>query len=57
MSNEVIETGWKRFLDRLRRLWGKFRDRDIPAAAAATAVEGTSATPAPAQTPAPSLGS
>ena len=23
MSNPAIETGWQRFLDRLKQLWGK----------------------------------
>lgn len=56
MSNELVETGWKRFLDRLRQLWGT-RSADVPAAAAATATAGTSATPAPGESPAPNPGS
>jgi hypothetical protein len=38
MGNSRIEDGWQRFLDRLKRLWGKLRDRDIPATAAVTAL-------------------
>jgi hypothetical protein len=38
MGNSRIEDGWQRFLDRLKRLWGRLRDRDIPAAAIVTAV-------------------
>ncbi len=42
MSNELVETGWQRFLERLKQLLGKSRNSDLPAAAASTAVaEGT----------------
>ncbi len=38
MSNELVETGWQRFLERLKQLWGKSRNPDLPAAATRTAV-------------------
>ena len=38
MGNSRIEDGWQRFLDRLKRLWGKLRDGDIPKTAIITAV-------------------
>jgi hypothetical protein len=57
MSNQLPETGWKRFLDRLKRLWGKSDRADVPAAAAsATDVHGASTPPALGDTPASSLG-
>lgn len=34
MSNQLHETGWQRFLDRLKQLWGKSVRADVPAAAA-----------------------
>jgi hypothetical protein len=30
MPNNAVEDGWQRFLDRLRRLWGKLRDGKLP---------------------------
>lgn len=45
MSNEVVETGWQRFLQRLKQLWGKSRASDLPATAASKAIpEGTGVT-------------
>jgi hypothetical protein len=38
MGNSRSEDGWQRFLDRLKRLWGRLRGGDIPAAAIVTAV-------------------
>ncbi len=38
MSNESVETGWQRFLQRLKQLWGKSRKSDLPAAATSTAI-------------------
>jgi len=26
MGGNAVENGWRRFLDRLKRLWGKLRD-------------------------------
>lgn len=43
MSNELVETGWKRFLDRLRQLWGKSGGLGAPAAAAISAIAETTA--------------
>lgn len=57
MSNELVETGWKRFLERLKRLWGRLRDPDVPSATAATAVAGTSANHACVESAAPHPGS
>ena len=58
MSNQLAETGWKRFLDRLKQLWGKSGRADVPAAAAsATDAPGASTPHALADTPAPSPGS
>ena len=34
MVSELVETGWQRFLDRLKQLWGKPGRRDLPAAGA-----------------------
>ena len=34
MSNHVVETGWQRFLDRLKQLWGKLGQGGRPSAAA-----------------------
>lgn len=34
MSQQLTETGWQRFLDRLKQLWGKSGRADLPAAAA-----------------------
>jgi hypothetical protein len=34
MSKDAVETGWERFLDRLKQLWGKLGlDGKSPAAA------------------------
>jgi len=34
MSNHAVETGWQRFLDRLKQLWGKLgQSGKSPAAA------------------------
>jgi hypothetical protein len=30
MGNNAIKDGWQRFLDRLRRMWGKPRGGDLP---------------------------
>ena len=30
MRNNAVEDGWQRFLDRLRRLWGRLRDAKSP---------------------------
>jgi hypothetical protein len=38
MGNGRIEDGWQRFLDRLKRLWGKLRGGDVPSTAIITAV-------------------
>jgi len=34
MSNQAVETGWQRFLDRLKELWGKLGQGGNPAGAA-----------------------
>lgn len=34
MFIDVVETGWKRFLDRLKQLWGKSGRSDLPAGTA-----------------------
>lgn len=34
MLNQSTETGWQRFLDRLKQLWGKSGRADLPAGAA-----------------------
>lgn len=57
MSNELVETGWKRFLDRLRQLWGKSSGAGAPAAAATTAIAETRAPLVPEEPSAPSPGS
>lgn len=57
MSNQLAETGWKRFLDRLKQLWGKSERADVPAAVARTTdADGASTPPALGDTPAPSPG-
>jgi hypothetical protein len=57
MSNQSAETGWKRFLDRLKQFWGKPDRADVPAAvASAKDAHGASTPPALGDTPAPSLG-
>ncbi len=33
MSTPVVETGWRRFLDRLKQLWGKLGQGGKPSAA------------------------
>jgi hypothetical protein len=38
MGNRSVEDDWQRFLDRLKRLWGKLRGGDIPNTAVITAV-------------------
>jgi hypothetical protein len=38
MSNQLIETGWQRFLQRLKQLWGKSRNSGLPAAATSSAI-------------------
>lgn len=54
MSHQLGETGWQRFLDRLKQLWGKSRSADLPAAAAAEAdAHGASVPRALGETPAP----
>lgn len=57
MSNESVETGWKRFLERLKQLWGRSRGSDVPAGAVTTSIAATSATPASGESPAPNPGS
>ena len=57
MSNELVETGWKRFLDRLRQLWGKSSGAGAPAAAATTAIAETPARLVSEEPSAPSPGS
>lgn len=53
MSNELVETGWQRFLQRLKQLWGKSRNSDLPAAATSTPIpEGTGVTCTMAEAPA-----
>jgi hypothetical protein len=49
MPIDAVETGWKRFLDRLKQLWGKLRPGD-PATTAANRVvaASTSGSPGPA---------
>jgi hypothetical protein len=43
MLSELVETGWQRFLDRLKQLLGKTGRSDLPAgAASATDVPGAS---------------
>lgn len=57
MSSALIETGWQRFLDRLKQLWGKSRNSDLPTTAIGTgAAEGPGAACATAETPAPKPG-
>ncbi len=57
MSNELVETGWQRFLERLKQLWGKSRNSDLPAAATHTAVaEATGVPGTTAEAPAPKPG-
>lgn len=34
MRNHVVETGWQRFLDRLKQLWGELGRGTKPSAAA-----------------------
>jgi hypothetical protein len=53
MSSELVETGWQRFLQRLKQLWGKSRNSDLPAAATSTAIpEGMGVTFTTAEAPA-----
>lgn len=57
MSNQLDETGWKRFLGRLKQLWGTSGRIDLPAAAAGTTdAPGASRSGASEKTPAPSPG-
>ena len=54
MSSELVETGRQRFLDRLKQLWGKSRNPDLPTAAIGmAAAEERGAT---AETPTPKPG-
>ncbi|MGB6449740.1 MAG: hypothetical protein WBE92_03215 [Steroidobacteraceae bacterium] len=39
MGNDAVESGWERFLERLKQLWGKLRDDDLTTAAASMAAE------------------
>ena len=58
MSNQLRETGWQRFLDRLKQFWGKAGGAELPAAtASATEADEASAPRGSAETPAPSQGS
>ena len=58
MSNQVRETGWQRFIDRLKQLWGKAGPADLPAATASAAeAEGAGTPRGAADSPAPSPGS
>jgi len=51
MLHQLGETGWQRFLDRLKQLWGKSSSAELPpAAASATDVHGAS-TPRASVTP------
>jgi hypothetical protein len=44
MSNDARETGWQRFLDRLKQLWGKSRRGALtPVSTAMPITRGTSA--------------
>ena len=57
MSNQLVESGWKRFLDRLKQLWGKPERADVPAAvASARDAHGASTPPPLGDTPAQSPG-
>ena len=57
MSRELVETGWQRFLDRLKQLWGKSRNSDLPTTAIGTGTaEGPGAACTTAETPAPKPG-
>lgn len=57
MSNELVESGWQRFLERLKQLWGKSRNSDLPAAATSTAVaEGRGLPCTAAEAPVPKPG-
>jgi hypothetical protein len=38
MRNDAIRDGWQRFLERLRRMWGKPRGGELPKAAVRAAV-------------------
>jgi hypothetical protein len=38
MSNNAVKDGWQRFLDRLRRMWGKPRGAGTPGTAVSAAV-------------------
>ena len=53
MSHQLAETGWQRFLDRLKQLWGKSGRADLPVADADAAdAHGASTPGASAETPA-----
>lgn len=57
MSSELIETGWQHFLDRLKQLWAKSRNSDLPTTAIDTgATEELGAACTTAETPAPKPG-
>ena len=52
MSNDARETGWQRFLDRLKQLWGKSRPGGLaPVSTAMPITRGTSADAAAAPLP------
>lgn len=57
MLSQLVETGWQRFLDRLKQLLGKADRSDLPAApASATDAPGASTPRASGDTPVPSTG-
>lgn len=39
MQDNTIEDGWQRFLEKLRRLWGKLRSSELPKTAVNAAVD------------------
>jgi hypothetical protein len=38
MLNNAVKDGWQRFLDRLRRMWGKPRGGELPKTAVRAAL-------------------
>ena len=56
MSNQSHETGWQRFLDRLKQLWGKSARADLPATSASTTAARASGLRASGDSPAPGPG-
>jgi hypothetical protein len=38
VSNDARETGWQRFLDRLKQLWGRSRRSDLTPVSTAMAI-------------------